>query len=223
MTNKFKFALLTVTLLGSVAWFAPMARADEWNKETVLTFNEPVEIPGHILGAGTYVFKLADIQSNRNIVQIFTEDQQRLLATVMATPDYRTEPTGKTVVTFEERAAGSPEALHSWFYPGDNYGLEFNYSKSSQEYAAPSGQPAAKATPSQPTLTEQTATMDTPPDERAPITVREREFIVAQALPMPAENAPSANTDSESPVLPTTLPQTAGNFAMIPLVGLVLL
>ena len=29
-------------------------QADEWNKKTVLTFSQPVEIPGHVLPAGTY-------------------------------------------------------------------------------------------------------------------------------------------------------------------------
>jgi hypothetical protein len=28
----------------------------------------------------------------------------------------------------EERHAGAPEAIHSWFYPGDNTGWEFVYS-----------------------------------------------------------------------------------------------
>ena len=68
-----------------------------------------------------------DNPADRKTVQILTEDQKQLLATISALPDYRLEPTDKTVVTFEERAAGSPQALHAWFYPGDNSGLEFVY------------------------------------------------------------------------------------------------
>lgn len=102
-------------------------RADEWDKKTVLTFNEPVQVPGTVLPAGTYVFKLADSQSDRNIVQIFNADETRLIKTVMAIPDNRTKPSGKTVVTFDERPSGQPEALQSWFYPGDNAGQEFVY------------------------------------------------------------------------------------------------
>ena len=132
MTQLWKSALLTL-LVGGAAWLAPAAKADEWDKQTVLTFNEPVEVPGKVLPAGTYVFRLADSQSDRNIVQVFTEDEKQLLATILAIPAYRIEPTGNTVVTFDERPSGSPEALHKWFYPGDTYGFEFVYPKSEMQ------------------------------------------------------------------------------------------
>jgi hypothetical protein len=121
----------TVTSLFVLAVFVssltPDARADEWNKKTTVRLSEPVEIPGQVLGAGTYVFKLLDSSSNRNIVQVFNRDENHLYATILAIPDYRLMPTGKTVITFEERAAGSPQAIRAWFYPGDNYGQEFVY------------------------------------------------------------------------------------------------
>src|SRR5260370_803871 len=50
------------------------ARADEWNKETRITVNEPLELPGAVLSPGTYIFKLADSVSDRRIVQIYSED-----------------------------------------------------------------------------------------------------------------------------------------------------
>jgi hypothetical protein len=37
--------------------------------------------------------------------------------------------TDKTVITFGERAVGDPQAIRSWFYPGDNFGQEFVYPK----------------------------------------------------------------------------------------------
>jgi hypothetical protein len=104
--------------------------ADEWNKATKLTFNESVEVPGRVLTAGTYWFTLADSDSDRNIVEIWNADRTRLITTILAIPDYRLRPTGKTVVHFEERPSDAPEAIHSWFYPGDNYGEEFVYPKS---------------------------------------------------------------------------------------------
>jgi hypothetical protein len=104
-----------------------VARADEWNKETTLTFSAPVEVPGRVLPAGKYVFKLADSDSDRNIVQIFNADQTRLITTILGIPDYQLEPASKTDVTFQERSAGAPEAIHSWFYPGDNAGVDFLY------------------------------------------------------------------------------------------------
>ena len=106
---------------------APSAQADQWNKKTVVTVSEAVEIPGMILEPGTYIFQLADSQSNRHIVQIWTEDGQRLITTVMAVPAYRQEVTGDSVIYLDERPADSPMAIRTWFYPGDNTGQEFVY------------------------------------------------------------------------------------------------
>jgi len=117
------------------AVFSPAAKADEWNRKTVMTFSGPVEIPGvHLKGwgvlpAGTYVFKILDSQSDRHIVQIFNADETQVYATILAIPNYRLKATNKTVITFRERPAGEPEALRAWFYPGRNWGEEFVYPK----------------------------------------------------------------------------------------------
>jgi hypothetical protein len=127
-TTVFSFALM-----GAV--FSPAAKADEWNRKTVMTFSGPVEIPGvHLKGwavlpAGTYVFKILDSQSDRHIVQIFSQDEKTCYATILSIPNFRMHATGKTVVTFRERPAGEPEAIRAWFYPGENYGEEFVYPK----------------------------------------------------------------------------------------------
>jgi hypothetical protein len=122
-----------LALLGAV--LAPSARADDWNRKTVVTFSGPVEIPGvHLTGwavlpAGTYVFKILDSQSDRHIVQIFNKEETTIYATILAIPNYRLKVTDKTVITFNERPAGEPEALRAWFYPGRNWGEEFVYPK----------------------------------------------------------------------------------------------
>ena len=118
-------ALLSAALLGF--GLTPTATSDEWNKKTVVTTNVPIEIPGKALPAGTYVFKLLDSPSNRNIVQIFDKDEKHLLATALTVPNYRLEPADKPLLQFEERPSGTPEALKAWFYPGDTYGQEFVY------------------------------------------------------------------------------------------------
>jgi hypothetical protein len=119
---------LTFALAGTVlGTFAPMALADEWDKSTKLTFSEPVEVPGMVLPAGTYQFRLLDSPSDRNIVQIYNADQTMLVDTVLAIPDERIHATGKTVVRFSERPSGSPEAVKAWFYPGSLTGIEFVY------------------------------------------------------------------------------------------------
>jgi hypothetical protein len=103
------------------------ANADAWDKKTVVTFSDSVEIPGQVLPAGTYVFKLANSISDRHIVQIWTGDETQLLATLMTVPDYRLDPPDKTIFEFDERPGDSPMAIHAWFYPGDNMGQQFLY------------------------------------------------------------------------------------------------
>jgi len=109
---------------------AGSARADEWDKKTRITFSQPVEIPGRVLPAGTYVFKLADSMSDRHVVQIFTADESQILATLLTIPDYRLTTTDQTVIKFGEVFPGSPEAIRAWFYPGNSTGQEFVYPKS---------------------------------------------------------------------------------------------
>ena len=135
-----------VALMGLA--LTPGARADDWNKKTVLTFSGPVEIPGvHVKGwgilpAGTYVFKIVDSKSDRHIVQVFSQDEKTVYATILAIPNYRLKATDKTVITFAERPAGQPEALRAWFYPGRTSGEEFVYPKSrAMELARDSNMP----------------------------------------------------------------------------------
>jgi hypothetical protein len=118
---------LTLSLVGLVSVSA--VRADEWDKKTVLTFSQPVEVPGHVLPAGTYTFKLADSMSDRHLVQIFNADGSQIIATVMAIPNYRLTATDRTVIRFREVPRGSPEAIRAWFYPGNTVGREFVYPK----------------------------------------------------------------------------------------------
>jgi hypothetical protein len=112
------------------AFLGTGANADTWDKKTIVTFSDSVEIPGQVLPAGTYVFKLANSISDRHIVQIWTGDETQLLATLMTVPDYRPDPPDKTIFEFDERPGDSPMAIHTWFYPGDNMGQEFVYPRS---------------------------------------------------------------------------------------------
>jgi hypothetical protein len=113
--------------LAVAAFAAPKAGADEFNKQTFLTFSGPVQVPGATLPAGTYMFKLADLQGNRHVVQIFDKDGTKLYTTILAIPDQRLEPADKPVVMFTETAASEPPAIKAWFYPGDTIGDEFVY------------------------------------------------------------------------------------------------
>src|SRR2546430_14566059 len=149
MTNKVKLILPGLALMIAGFSVASVAQADERNKETKVTFSAPVQVPGKVLEAGTYVFKLADNQSDRDIVQIFTEDQTHLVTTILAIPGYTVVTSDKPLINLEERQAGSPEAVKSWVYPGENYGFEFVYPKEAMHVAANSALPAPMTTTSE--------------------------------------------------------------------------
>jgi hypothetical protein len=197
--------LTTLCLLGALA--VPKARADEWDKKTTLTFNEPVQVPGTTLPAGTYVFKLADSQSDRTIVQIFNADGTKLITTILAIPDYRTKTPSKTIISFNERPSGQPEALRAWFYPGDNFGVEFVYPKQRATELAQANQ--------QPVLSTREEVTDTPSMKSA---------TVEPVAPPPVQVAdnsqpPSVVTEVEA----EELPRTAGSMPSIALGGVLLL
>jgi len=99
-----------VFALGVLFGMVVRAKADTWDQRTTFTFSGPVEIPGQVLDGGTYVFKLADSGSDRNIVQVFNKNENRLYGTFLTVPDYRLKPAGKTIITFDERPSGSSEA-----------------------------------------------------------------------------------------------------------------
>ena len=125
MNNKWK-VLGTMIVLAGMA-LLPLAQADEWSKETSVTLNEAVAIPGQVLQPGTYVFKLADNIADRRVVQIYNESKSHLVATLMTIPAYRNEPTFDAVFTFEETPDGSPQAIHNWYFARENYGVGFVY------------------------------------------------------------------------------------------------
>ena len=190
-----------MALMGAV--LAPGAKADDWNRKTVITFSGPVEIPGFtlagwgVLPAGTYVFKILDSQSDRHIVQIFSKDETTVYATILAIPNYRLKATDKTVITFRERPAGEPEALRAWFYPGRNWGEEFVY-------------PKAKAIE----LAKATNT---------PVLFTAVEIPIEVAEPIKSADAPVVVKRAATLVAETTLPDTASPLPLIALLGLLAL
>jgi hypothetical protein len=131
MNSKLNAASLGGLLALSFLMTKPVL-ADQWNKKTEFQFSAPVEIPGRVLTPGKYVFELADGQTDRSMVQVFAEDStgnESLVATIITIPDRTLNTPEHSVLRFEERNSKGPEAVHSWFYPGENTGWEFVYPK----------------------------------------------------------------------------------------------
>jgi hypothetical protein len=221
-------AAISFTLLAGA--LTPRAEAAPWNRKTKVTFSAPVEIPGvhlpgwGVLPAGTYVFKILDSQSDRHIVQIFSEDEKTVYATILAIPNFRLRATDKTVITFSERPAGQPEALQAWFYPGRQWGEEFVYPKAKAIALAKLTNRPVLFTPvelpvevAEPVRSAQAPVVIEL--KRAPIMAVNpagEEVQVAQVVtPPPAEEL----QDTPEPV-PATLPATASPLPFIGLLGL---
>jgi hypothetical protein len=205
------------------ATFLPSAKADDFDRKTVITFSGPVEIPGvHLTGwgilpAGTYVFKILDSQSDRHIVQIFSKDEKTVYATILAIPNYRLQPTDKTVMTFRERPAGEPEALRAWFYPGRNWGEEFVYPKAKAVALA-----QVSKVPVLATTVEVTPEVEKP--EAPEVVAQLKETPVIAVKPTGEEVAVAEVVQAEpvqvAEVTPVALPETASSLPLIALFGM---
>jgi hypothetical protein len=123
------------------------AHAGEWDHPTKVTFNQPVEVPGVVLNAGTYWFVLAEDVSNRDVVRIFSNDWSELYATELTIPAYRDTKNTDTVLIFAERPRAGHEALIRWFYPGRETGCEFLYSRQVEQRLRSDVQQVVDASP----------------------------------------------------------------------------
>jgi hypothetical protein len=99
------------------------------DRATNVTISAPVSVPGMVLPAGEYLFRLADTQASRNVVQIYAKDRSKLYTTLIAVSAQRDEPSDEAVVTFRETPADQPPALRYWYYAGEKIGQEFAYPK----------------------------------------------------------------------------------------------
>jgi hypothetical protein len=242
--NRFRMSCLCV--FGGLL-MTGAANADTWNKKTIVTISQSIEVPGAVLTPGKYVFKLLNSDSNRHIVQIMNERENHVYTTNLAFAKERMEPADKTVLTFYEMPGGGPEPIRSWFYPGDTIGQEFAYPKNrATEIAQATHQKVPVLSASSEPAASVAAPVETPTPavepsaEAAPTTVpAESEQPVAAPPPSPEaaaaepqpDAAPAPPPDEEQAAAPPAapsdatpaepkMPQTASNTPAIGLIGL---
>jgi len=225
--KRFEFVAMICCFVFVALAITPRGKADEFNKKTIMTFSESVEVPGvgaQVLPAGTYVFKLIDVVGDRNVVQITSTDGTHVYTTILAINNYRLTPTDKTVMTFGERGEGQPEAIKAWFYPGDNFGQQFVYPrKRAIELAKIVKEPVlampietTEAVPVETLKRVQVAAIQ-PTGEEVPVAavVQPRPAAVAAAPPdTQVAAAPPATLVAQA------LPKTASSLPLFVLVGL---
>lgn len=207
-------------------------RADQWDKKTTITINTPVQIPSTTLQPGTYTLKLLDSSSDRHIVTVWDKDGMHLITTVLAIPNYRLTPTGKSKFSFWESAVDHPAALRAWFYPGDNFGQEFAYPKaqaqqlsmtthsqiptlSAQDEGKYGGSIKGEATQmaateaAAPTKSEVETRTVTPEPEPTPVPVAAAPAPAASTTTVTPEPAPASTTTAEPAPASTTTAEPA--------------
>jgi len=126
-----RFSILCLAALATLAiMLAPRTgRADDYDKKTIITLDQPTEVPGIVLEPGRYVLKLLNSSSNRHIAEIMNEKMDHLYALAFTAAAEKVQQSGKTVLTFYEGSQGRPQAMRRWFWPGDKDGEEFVYPK----------------------------------------------------------------------------------------------
>jgi hypothetical protein len=224
--NSHSLPLRTFTILFPVVFIAglamPCARADQWDKKTILTVDQPIQVQERLLEPGQYVFKLLDSNSDRHIVQIFNGDQTQIIDTVLALPNYRLRPTGNSRFAFWETPPGSARALRAWFYPGDNFGQEFQYPKqlamlttAAATTPAPPPAPSAAVTPQPetPQATQPESMTQATQEEKQP---EEMAQNAPPQTPEPQTPAPAMNEQAT----PKELPKSGSPYPLIGLSGL---
>jgi hypothetical protein len=129
---------------------APKAKADDSNQKTTVTLTDPVEVPGvgqHLLQPGTYVFKLKDSTADRHVVEIYNQDESKLLTTLLSVPNNRLKTTTNPVLTFKDRPNGEPQALKAWFHSGSPAGEQFVWDRPKAIQLAKESNEAVLSTP----------------------------------------------------------------------------
>jgi hypothetical protein len=225
--RDFRILLLALCTALLCAIFVPGARAGAWEKATIATFGAPIEVPGQVLPAGTYVFRLADSPSDRHIVQIWNQDQDHLIATIQAIPDYRPQPSDIPVFNFEERPGNSPMALREWFYPGDYYGQEFVYSGRPAELAAAT-YPSVPTTPNSAAASTTDSSVSQPPPSDENRDQLQQSAVTDQNQATQPQASPNTDQATQSQTTPSTssddskkqLPKTASSTPLIGLIGM---
>jgi hypothetical protein len=121
-----------ISLAGMVIFAGIAAQASHASvvvEEAVFTFAEPVQVPGRVLPPGTYLFKLDENEGELNVVEIKNQTETKVYGVFVVGPLYRTTAPTRPAILFDESAPGKPKPIKAWFYPGDNYGKVFVYSK----------------------------------------------------------------------------------------------
>jgi hypothetical protein len=196
------------------------------DKRTYFTFNQSVTLPGVTLPAGTYMFRLADPDTTRRVIQVSDKDGTQSYAMLLTIPAHRPDPAKDSEIRFLETPAGAPRAVNAWWYLGDSTGYQFMYSKRQLDelnrIAAPEPAGLSEAVPP----IDERGSPGVVDGEGVPsVDERIEEQARAEQAP-PAAQAPAQQPVAEPAPEPVSapareeLPETASPFGLLLLGGL---
>jgi len=113
-------AVLTLSIAGR-------AEAQPADYRTYFTFSAPVTLPGVTLPAGKYIFRLADPDSSRKVINVLSADGKKSLAMLTTIPNQATKAPKDAEIRFMETSAKVPPPVKTWWYAGKAIGYEFIY------------------------------------------------------------------------------------------------
>jgi hypothetical protein len=97
-----------------------------------MRFNVPVQIPGAVLPAGTYLFQFI----TPSFIRVTSTDQRQVYATFTVLPvSSNATPPRRGQARFQNRGNAEPIRLLSWYLPWSATGIQPVYSKA--ERSAP--------------------------------------------------------------------------------------
>lgn len=106
---------------------APAVQAQTIDERSVFSFSEPVHIPGKVLEPGRYMFRIADWDTGRRVVQVLSEDMTQVHGLVFTDRVLRANAPATPEVSLGEAPEGEPRSISTWWVAGDPYGRSFLY------------------------------------------------------------------------------------------------
>jgi hypothetical protein len=201
LSKPLAFLMLAVLTLS----IAGRAEAQPADYRTYFTFSAPVTLPGVTLPAGKYVFRLADADSSRKVINVLSGDGKRSLAMLHTIPNQVMKAPKDAEIRFMETSAKVPPPIKTWWYAGKAIGYEFIYPRKQ-------ALELAKAT-SEPILTTSRETSDIANADLSRVTGADAQSAAVKVdeNPAPAEargRAQQADADQPQSAAPSARAQS---------------
>lgn len=120
------FSLLA-GVVAMVAMTASPASAQAFDERIRFTFTAPVAVPGAVLPAGEYVFRLPDPNSNRKVIQVLSGDMKTVHAMFFVNEILRGTEAASDQASLGEAPRGTPRSVEGMWNQNSVYGRGFLY------------------------------------------------------------------------------------------------